>query len=65
MKGLHLGHCVIGGVIAVVVLLVLGVPVNALFVGLVLAACPLMMLLMMRMMMNTGQQHDDQTDVPT
>ena len=59
MKGLHLGHCVIGAVIAIAVLLALGLPTDALYVVLVLAACPLMMVLMLRTMGGTRHRDDE------
>ena len=54
MKGLHPGHCLIGAVL-VVVLVALGVPAKSFVLVLALAACPLMVVVMMRTMMGGGK----------
>lgn len=54
MNKFHFGHCVIGVALAVVLLAALGVSASSLGILLVALACPLMMLVMMRSMMDAG-----------
>ncbi len=55
MKNLHYGHCVIGVALAVIVVIALGVSAGSLGFLAVVLACPLMMFVMMRTMMNDNK----------
>ncbi|MEO7430069.1 MAG: DUF2933 domain-containing protein [Acidimicrobiales bacterium] len=62
MKNLHYGHCLIGVGLAVVALIAFGVSAGTLGFLAVVAACPLMMFVMMKMMMgdqSKSTSHDD------
>lgn len=62
MKNLHLGHCLIGVAVAVVLLVALGVKASTLGIVAVALACPLMMIVMMKTMMgdqSSSSHHDD------
>jgi choline-glycine betaine transporter len=52
MKNLHYGHCIIGVLVALVLLVALGVSASTLGIVAVALACPVMMLVMMRTMMS-------------
>lgn len=62
MKNLHYGHCLIGVALAVVVLIALGVSAGTLGILAVALACPLMMFVMMRTMMNDNKRSSDPID---
>lgn len=55
MKNLHYGHCLIGIAIAVVALIAFGVSASTLALVGIVAACPIMMFIMMRTMMVGNQ----------
>ena len=64
MKDLHAGHCVVGVALAAVVLIAFGVSTSGvLFLGVALA-CPLMMIVMMKMMITGNQTGSDQHSSP-
>jgi choline-glycine betaine transporter len=60
MRNLHIGHCVAGAAIALALVLALGVSVDTLGTVVVLAVCPLMMLVMMRGMAHGASRTQDQ-----
>ena len=64
MKNLHYGHCIIGVALAAVLLVVLGVSASTLGFLAVVLACPLMMFVMMRAMMDNQTGHHDRDDHP-
>ena len=57
MKKSHLAPCVVGVALAAVVFLALGGSASSLGFPVVVLACPLMMIVMMRIMMG-GHRHD-------
>lgn len=62
MQKLHVGHCLVGLAVAVVLLVALGVQTSTLGILAVALACPLMMVVMMRVMMgdrSASSHHDD------
>jgi choline-glycine betaine transporter len=60
MRNLRYGHCIVGVALAAVLLVALGVSVGTLTVLAVALACPLMMIVMMKMMM--GDRHGSTTE---
>jgi hypothetical protein len=65
MKNLHFGHCIVGVVLAGIVLVALGVSASTLGIFAVALACPLMMVVMMRTMMGSGRSDPrDRDDRP-
>lgn len=64
MKKFHFGHCVLGAIVAVGVLVLLGVPARGFVVLFAVAACPLMMVLMMRTMAHDGDRSSERADSP-
>ena len=65
MQKLHVGHCLVGLAVAVVLLVALGVQTSTLGILAVALACPLMMFVMMKMMMGgqSGSSHHDDDPV--
>jgi Protein of unknown function (DUF2933) len=63
MSKLHLGHCIIGLALAAAVLIGLGVSASTLGILAIALMCPVMMIVMMRMMMGEHRTHDE--DAPT
>jgi Protein of unknown function (DUF2933) len=64
MKNLHAGHCIVGVALAAVILIAFGASTSTLlFLGVALA-CPLMMIVMMKMMMGGNQSGPDQHSSP-
>ena len=60
MRNLHYGHCVIGVALAAALLVALGWSASTLAVLAVALACPLMMIVMMKMMMgDRSSTHDE------
>jgi len=59
MKNFHYGHCLIGVALAAILLVALGVSAGTLGFVAVVLACPLMMFVMMRMMMNDNKRSTD------
>ena len=57
-QNLHYGHCLVGVGLAVALLIALGVSPSTLGFLAVVAACPLMMFVMMRMMMGDSHKAD-------
>ena len=64
MKNLHYGHCLIGVAGAVVLLVALGVQASTLGILAVALVCPLMMLVMMKVMMSNQSASSDHDDHP-
>ena len=62
MKKLHYGQCLIGVVLAVIVLIALGVSTSTLGFLAVVLICPLMMFVMMRTMMSDNNTRSDPVD---
>ena len=62
MKNLHYGHCLIGVGLAAILLVALGVSAGTLGIFAVALACPLMMFVMMRTMMNDNKRSSDPID---
>ena len=65
MKNLHYGHCLIGVALAAVVLTAVGASAGSLGFLAIVLACPLMIFVMMRTMMNGTQagSHDNEQGV--
>jgi hypothetical protein len=64
MKIPHLGHCVVAGALVLVVTLALGLPLRSLGALLVIAVCPVMMLVMMWSMNHDRGEQSDRTQTP-
>ena len=61
MHKLHYGHCLLGVAVGAAVLVVLGVSASTLGVLAVALICPLMMIVMMRMMATDHSRDSDHT----